>query len=549
MAESRFETHDVFNQSPPFPVVNALESDPVLVGAIDHGLDADSEAALLAHGAYWGSYEAREWSRLAVSTRPVLVPYDAQGRRIDQIDYHPAYHALMRRSAEAGLGVPPATVAGPATAHLELLRAARLFVTAQTEPGHLIALSTTRAAGAVLHRGGGDGFSAWTAGIAARRYDHRALGVADKAGVTVAVGLTEKQGGVEPLDAQTTAKPTHGGHHRLTGHKWFVASPMSDGMMVLAEAPGGPSAFLVPRLRDDGSANAVRLQRLKDSLGMRASAIAEVEFADADALLIGSEGAGPALLGEALSLLRLDATIIAAGQMRAALAQAVHHCRHRSVSGERLVDHDLMTRVLADMALDVAGATVLAMRLAAAKDASATDPAEAAYLRLVLPAAKYWIAKIGVAVAAEALECVGGNGYVETGMMPRFYRDAPAHALWAGPGNVLGLDLIDALGEDPKTLEIVIEEITSELGRGSAVSAEVIRAAAAACQEDRGSARILIEQLALAATAAALRRFSPRAITDAFLDTRLSGPWRTSYGMLDGRYDSRGIVDYAFHGL
>ena len=548
MPASTFDTHDVLNQPPPFPVVNAVESDPVLVGAIDHALDPESEAALLAHATYWGSLEAREWARLAVTTRPHLNAYDAQGRRIDQIDYHPAYHALMRRSTEAGLGQPP--VLNPrAPRHGELLRAARLFVTAQTEPAHLLALSTTRAGGALLQEAGGDAFAPWLTGIASRRYDHRALPVGQKSGVSLALGLTEKQGGVEPLDASTTADAGPAGLHRILGHKWFVASPSCDGTVLLAETPGGPSAFLVPRLREDGSANAIRLQRLKDTLGLTAAAIGEMDYARAEAMLIGGEGAGPMLLSGALSLLRLDSVIIAAGQMRAALAHAVHHCRHREVSGERLIDLDLMTRVLADMTLDVAAATVLAMRLASARDRALTDPAEAAYLRLVLPAAKFWVSRIGIAIAAEALECTGGNGFVETGVMPRFYRDAPAQALWAGPGNVLGLELIATLGDDPRQLDMVLDDILGELGQSSAVSAEVIRAAAVACQEDRGSARILAEQLALAAAAAALHRYSPRAITDAFLDTRLAGPWRSSYGMLDGRYDSRGIVDYAFHGL
>jgi putative acyl-CoA dehydrogenase len=208
-----------------------------------------------------------------------------------------------------------------------------------------------------------------------------------------------------------------------------------------------------------------------------------------------------------------------------------------------------MTRVVADMTLDVAGATVLAMRLASAADAAPHDPVEAAYLKLILPAAKYWIGKTGVAVAAEALECVGGNGFVETGMMPRFYRDAPGYGIWAGPGNVLALDLLDLIGEDGLALDAVIGELTDELGRDGVVSADVIRAAAAASLDDRGSARILIEQLALAAAAAALHRHAPRAISGAFIETRLSGPWRVSYGMLDGRYDCAGIIDYAFHGL
>ncbi len=549
MPASTFDTHAVFNQPPAFPVINGVETDPVLVGALEHALDAEAEKALLAHGSFWGSFEARELARLAITSPPQLQTHDANGRRIDTVEHHPAYHALMRRSAEAGLSVPPVVALGPAHAHLGLLRAARIYVSAQTEPGHLISHSTSYAAGPAIGLLTDAVAAPWLAGLGSRRYDHRQLSIGEKAGVTVGFGLTEKQGGVEPLDTTTTAVPTDAGHHRLIGHKWFLSSPMSDGAIMLAEAPGGPSAFLVPRLRPDGALNSVRLQRLKVPLGLKATAIAEAELANADGFLIGGEGDGPGILREALARLRLDSTIIAAGQMRGALSAAVHHCRHRAVAGERLIDLDLMTRVLADMTLDVSAATVLAMRLASAADAAPHDPLEAAYLRLVLPAAKYWIAKTGVAIAAEALECFGGNGFIEAGIMPRFYRDAPGHGLWAGPGNVLALDLLDVLGEDPRALDAVIDELADELGRDGTVSADVIRTAAAACQEDRGSARILIEQLALAAAAAALHRYAPRAITGAFIETRLSGPWRVSYGMLDGRYDSAGIVDYAFHGL
>eukprot|EP01037_Dinobryon_pediforme_P027845 gene27845-30884_t len=320
MAGSGFDTHEVFNQPPQFPVVNAIESDPVLIGSIDHALDKTSEAALNAHAAFWGSLEARELARLAVQSPPRLTTHDAQGRRVDSVEHHHAYHALMRRSAEAGLGEPPPLQAAPHLAHAEMLRAVRLFVTAQTEPGHLVAFAGSRAAGALLQGLGSHEVAPWLAGLTARRYDNRALPVEQKAGITLTFGITEKQGGVEPIDTTTTAQPMATGQHRLVGHKWFVSAPMSDAAIMLAEAPGGPSAVLVPRLLADGSANAVRLQRLKDTLGMRAMAIAEIELADAEGLLLGGEGSGPALIGGALEVMRVDATIVAAGQMRSALA-------------------------------------------------------------------------------------------------------------------------------------------------------------------------------------------------------------------------------------
>jgi putative acyl-CoA dehydrogenase len=549
MPASTFDTHDVFNQPPPFPTLNAVEADPVLVGALDHALDAETEKALIAHGAFWGSFEARELARLANTVTPALSTHDAQGRRIDQIEHHPAYHALMRRSSESGVAAPPVVVRGPANAHAGLLRTARLFVTAQTEPGHLMGLVSTHAVGPLLDRLPDAYTEAWTSGVATRRYDHRAIEASAKAGLTLSLAITEKQGGVEPIDAATLARAVPTGLHHVTGHKWFVTHPTSDGAVILAESGNGPSALLVPRIRSDGSMNAAHLMRLKPTLGLKAMAIGEVEYANAEAILIGDEGEGAVLLDQATDRLRLDIATIACGQMRSALAHAVHYCKHRTAGGERLIDLDLTTRVLADMAIDVAAATVLVMRLSAAADGAGYDPLEAAFLRLVLPAAKYWITKTAIAIAAEALECTGGNGFVEQGGMPQFYRDAVGLSLWAGPGNVLALDLLKVLDDDAQALDAVIDELSDELGRDGAVSADVIRAAAAACQEDRGSARILIEQLALAAAAAALHRYAPRAITGAFIDTRLSGPWRMSYGMLDGRYDCGGIVEYAFQGL
>jgi putative acyl-CoA dehydrogenase len=546
MAQSPFDTHDVYNQPPPIPARNLFETDPILYGAMEPMLDAAIETSLGAHGAFWGSPEARELARLAHAHPPLLRTHDAHGRRIDTIEYHPAYHAMMRRSAEAGLGSSLRETDRPEEdGRRAVLRAARLYLTATVDTAHLTAWCHTSAGAGVL-AGEPDLAAQWLPGLLGRRYDHRSVPIGAKSGLSLAIALTEKQGGPAVTDTTTAARQMPDGHYRVVGHKWFVSAPTADALVTLAETRGGPTAFLVPRFRPDDTQNRVRFQRLKDKAGHRAAAAVELELADAEAIRIGAEGGGAALLAAAQQELAMDAATLAAGLARGAMAHAVHHVRHRAVGGARLADQPLMARVLADATLDVAAATALVIRLAEARDRAAEDPAEDAYARLIAPAAKYWIAKLAPALVAECLECLGGNGYVEDLELARFYRDAPALSLWGAPGNVLALDLLAILDAAPEALDGALAEITGDLGKEAGLTVELIRNASLACQDDPGSGRILIEQLALASAAAALHRFAPRAITDAFLDTRLTGGWRTSYGMLDSRFDAKGIVDYAF---
>jgi putative acyl-CoA dehydrogenase len=531
---------------PSFAPRNLFDDDPILIGALESVLTAEVETALSEHGAYWGSAEIRELARLAEANPPRLVDRDAWGERLGVVEYHPARHALVRRSAETGIGVSLHEDDSPDKGRRHVMRTARLFLAAQTDTAHLTAMSTTSAVLGALVADGEVG-AEWLIRASSRRHDHRYAPVSAKAGVALGLGLVERDGTFPAAPTANRVVATETGEWRLDGRAWFVAAPMTDAVLVAAAGEEGTGLFLVPRFRHDGSANGVEIERLKPTLGARGEAIAELRFVDAEAVAVGRPDQAVDLAGRALLLLRHDALTTATGLMRGALARAVHHVRHRTVAGEPLFDQPLMARVLADAALDGAAATALAVRIAIALDRAEADEREAAYARLVVPAAKYWIAKSAVTVTAEALECLGGNGFAEDHDLARFYRDAPLTGLTAGAGNVLALEVLRLADEAPETFAAAIESIAVDLDhRSSTESAETIRAAAEACIADQGSARILTEQVALVAAAAALHRFAPRVITEAFTDSRLAGPWRASHGMLDGRFDAHGIVDYVF---
>lgn len=531
---------------PAFGPRNLFETDAILMGALEGVLSADSEKALSDHGAFWGSGEARELVRLGEVHPPRLTECDAWGERIDVVEYHPARHALVRRGLEAGLAVDLHDDDGGERSHRHALRAARLFMTAQTDIGHLSAATTTSAVLGTLLAAGDIG-NEWLARAAPRRFDHRFLAVSAKAGVTIGLSLVERGASYPASPPETVATVDAEGRTRLDGLAWFLAAPMNDAFLIPARTPQGPALFLVSRYRADGTVNGVRLERLKSTLGARGEAIAEATLVDCEAVMVGTPETAADLLAKTLSALRHDALTTASGLARGALARAVHHVRHRRIAGERLIDQPLMARVLADAALDTSAATALAIRIGHALDRAEDDEAQAAYARLVIPAARYFVAKSATMVTAEALECLGGNGFSEDHDLARLHRDAPLAGLTGGAGNTLALDVLRLVEETPEVFALAIGEIAADLDRQtSASSSDLLRAAAEACVVDQGSARILLEQVALVAATAALHRFAPRALTDAFSDTRLAGPWRASYGMLDGRFDARGIVDYAF---
>ncbi|MBZ9936567.1 acyl-CoA dehydrogenase family protein [Mesorhizobium sp. BR1-1-16] len=542
MVAPDFETHEVGNQVPPRTGANLYVSDPVLAALVED-LPQPVVDGLTQHGAQWGSAEMADLARLANTVLPHLKTHDASGRRVDLVEFHPAYHALMRRSVGAGLHASIWDAVGDESNVRAVARGARIYMTAQVELGHLGPLSLTSASVASL--GHAQPLAeAWLPLLRSRRYDSRPVPTGQKTGALIGFATTEKQGGSDLRASSTRADSMGDGTFRLVGHKWFVSAPMSDALLVLAQTLEGLSLFLVPRFQADGKRNPLKMMRLKDKLGTRSNAAAEIELPGSIGVMVGEPGRGVSTIAETVTLLRVDDALAATGVARAALAEAVHVVRHRRAFGSPLIDQALMTRVLADMALDVTAATALVFRLAEAVDRSQDNPAEAAFARLMTPVVKYWVAKIAPAIVMEAMECAGGNAYVEDSLLARLARDVLALPLADGPGNVLSLDVLRVLRRSPEPLEAVLKVIEDGLGSAARSTLNVLRAATAVALADEGSARILTEQLAMTVAAAALRRRFPSVIADAFLETRLGKPWRSTYGMLDARFDARAFVDY-----
>lgn len=534
-------THDVTNQPPAYAGSNAWRDDPLLV-QLSEEFSPVVRKDLDASGRFAMSAEAQDLARLANSELPRLRTHDRHGRRVDQVEFHPAYHALMRRSVATGLQSSVWENGEAETGRRHQVRAARFFMMAQLESAHLRSITATSAALAAL-MASPKLFREWAPRATTRKYDPAQKPPVEKAGLTIGMGIAEKQGGSDAEGSSTRAEPTANGFFRLTGHKWFVSAPMSDAFLMLAQAPDGLSCFLVPRLLSTGQANGLRIQRLKEKIGDRACATAELEFAGVIAERVGAPGAGQKAIMDMLTLTRLDSALSSAAIMRAALAEAVHHARHRRIHGHKLIDKPVMLRVLADLALDVAAATALSFRLARSFDRAADDRAEAAFARAMTPVVKYWVCKICPGVVCEAMECIGGSGYVDDGPMARYFRDSAGNALWEGPGNVAAIEALRVLRQSPALFTEVMGIVEHDLGPGGKGTVGVLRAALEVAQSDEGSARILTEQLGLSTAAAELKRLGAGRIADAFIETRLAGPWRTTYGMLDSRHDARLIVD------
>jgi putative acyl-CoA dehydrogenase len=523
---ARFDIGEVFNQSPPYENIDLFSSDLPLAEAVKANGDEGDLTALAAFGRQWGTAEMFALARRANENPPKLYTFDPKGFRRDVVEFHPAYHDLMGASVAAGLHASTWTPAGERAAPpAEVGRAARYYMAAQIESGHLCPITMTRAALAPLSAA-----PALLARVAPKvvtaNYDPAFRPWWEKPGMTLGMGMTEKQGGTDVRANSATATPT-GDSYSITGHKWFLSAPMCDAFLVLAQAPGGLTCFFVPRFRPDGSVNALRLQRLKDKLGNRSNASSEVEFADAFALRVGDEGAGIRTIIQMVQLTRLDCGLASAGFMRMALAQAVHHCRYRSVFQKHLYDQPMMRAVLADLALEVEGAVALIMRLARAYDCAATIRREAAYARLITPAAKYWICKTTPSFIYEAMECLGGNGYVEESVLPRLYREAPLNAIWEGSGNVMCLDVLRALKRDDEAGELV-GDLVSEASPLIGEKATILEMTDEFTSE--GEARILVGRLATLAATAALAKTAPPEVADAFAQTRFFRAHAALYG-------------------
>ncbi len=535
-------THDVLNQPPPLAGYDVAGQDRTLLEALRREGAGWDEDGLRALGRRAGSEDAIAWGFEANRHPPELRTHDRFGRRIDEVAFHPAWHALMEVATAHGLHGGP-WHAPRAGAHVA--RYARFFVWSQVESGHGCPISMTYASIPVLRRRP-DLTAAYEHVLSAPAYEPALRPLSEKRAGLCGMAMTEKQGGSD-VRANTTRAERAGGAYRLTGHKWFCSAPMSDAFLVLAQAPDGLSCFFLPRVLPDGTRNAFRIQRLKDKLGNRSNASSEIELDGAFAERVGDEGRGVATIIEMVNHTRLDCIAGSAALMRQGLAQAAHHARHRRAFGALLVEQPLMRNVLADLALESEAATVLMLRLAGAVDRAPRDAREAAFGRVGVALGKYWVCKRAPLHAFEAMECLGGNGYVEESILPRLYREAPVNSIWEGSGNVNALDLLRALVKQPEALDAWLDEVGTASGADGRFDRALasLRASLAAGAEPAG-ARRLVERMALVMQGSLLVRDAPPAVADAFCASRLDGDWGAAFGTLPPGADTRAIVDRAW---
>ncbi|AZQ74518.1 DNA alkylation response protein [Streptomyces luteoverticillatus] len=539
-------THDVFNQAPPLTGFSTAD-EPALLEALRRDGGGWGEAEVRELGARAGSAEVREWARMAEASPPVLRTHDRYGHRIDEVEFHPAWHQLMAAAVGSGQHAAPWTDARPG-AHL--VRTAKFYAWAQAEAGHGCPVSMTYAAVPAL-RAQPELAAVYEPLLASRAYDFGLRPPLGKRGLIAGMSMTEKQGGSDVRANTTRAVPTGDGSYAVTGHKWFTSAPMSDVFLMLAQTDEGLTCFLMPRVLPDGTRNTMRLQRLKDKLGNRSNASAEIEYEQALAWPVGEPGRGVRTIVEMVNMTRLDCVTGSAAGMRAGLREALHHTAHRRAFGAELIDQPLMRNVLADLAVESEAATTLALRLAAALDRSeAGDAREGALRRLALAAGKYWVCKRGSAHAAEALECLGGNGYVEESGMPRLYREAPLLSIWEGSGNVAALDVLRALTREPDSLDAYFTEVEAASGADSRLDAAVARLRALLGElSDPHRAQLLArrvaEQFTLVLQGSLLVRHSTPAVADAFCASRLGGEWGHAFGTLPTGTDLGQILERA----
>lgn len=512
------------NQAPPLAGFNAFSSDLALVEAVTRHGSQETADGLVALGAEAGSAEAREHGRLANEHEPRLRPFDRYGNRIDEVEFHPSWHWLMTRGVGHGLGATPWTQDDP---HAHVRRAAGFMAWSQTEPGHGCPISMTYAAVPALRIDDAVA-KEWEPRLASTTYDFGVRAPEAKAGALAGMGMTEKQGGSDVRANVTRAEPTSvDGEYSLWGHKWFTSAPMNDVFLVLAQAPGGLTCFLVPRVLPDGTRNRLDVVRLKDKLGNRSNASSELEFNGTWAQRLGDEGRGVRTIIEMVAATRLDCVLGSASLMRKALAEASWHVAHRSAFGGVLADKPLMRNVVADLAVESEAATALGIRLAAAVDRR-SDPHEAAFRRIALPLAKFWVCKRTPAMVAEALECLGGNGYVEESGLPLLFRESPLNSVWEGSGNVNALDVLRAISREPE----VVDAWIAEVGRAAGADARLDRAITATLETladamdpetaELGARRLAV-RMATCLQGALLVQHAPDAVADAFCASRLGG--------------------------
>jgi putative acyl-CoA dehydrogenase len=537
---SRASLRTVANQPPPLVGHNVVTSDVALTEAITRHGSADLIDDLALLGVEAGTAEAREHGMLANQHHPELRPYDRYGNRIDEVTFHPSWHWLMERGIGHGLAAAPWESDGP---HPHVRRAAGFFAWSQTEPGHGCPISMTYAAVPAL-RADDAIAKEWTPLLASRRYDPGVRARTDKVGALAGMGMTEKQGGSDVRANVTEARPTsEDGFYTLHGHKWFTSAPMNDLFLVLAQAEGGVTCFVVPRVLPDGTRNQLDVVRLKDKLGNRSNASSELELDGTVAQRLGDEGRGVRTIIEMVAATRLDCVLGSASLMRHALAEASWHVSHRSAFGGRLVDKPLMQNVIADLAVESEAATALALRLAAAVDRPG-DAHEVALRRIALPLAKFWVCKRTPFMVAEALECLGGNGYVEESGLPLLFRESPLNSIWEGSGNVNALDVLRALTREPEVLEAWINEVGAARGADHRLDRAVddTLALLGDLAGLESGARRLAGQMSTCLQGSLLVRFAPPEVADAFCASRLGTSYNGTFGTLAGG-DLRAIVD------
>jgi putative acyl-CoA dehydrogenase len=531
-------THEVLNQVPPLVGHDPIAGDMALAEACVRHADRATLDSLGDLGRLAGSEQAQEWGRLANENPPRLRTHDRYGNRVDEVEFHPAWHELMRTAFAHGLAGAPWVSDDP---HAHVRRAVGYLGWTQVEMGHACPVTMTYSVVPAL-RATPELAARYEPGLTGTGYAFGLTDPAAKPGLVAGMGMTEKQGGSDVRSNSTRAVPQPDGSYRLTGHKWFTSAPMSDVFLVLARLDEGLSCFLVPRVLPDSSRNVFRLQRLKDKLGDRSNASSEVEFDGTVGWLVGEPGRGVPTIIEMVAMTRLDCVLGSAATVRAALTQAIHHARHRRAFGALLVEQPLMQNVLADLAVESEAATALAIRLAAAVDAG-----ETAFLRLAGAAAKFYICKRTPTAVAEALEVLGGNGYVEESGMPRLYRQAPLNSIWEGSGNVIALDVLRAMSRSSESLAAVMAEIEPALGADPRLDAAVKRLQAELDDTDQqeSRARRIAGQLALCLQGALLLRHAESAVAGTFCASRLDGDWSAVFGTLPPRSPVRALIDRA----
>ncbi|MER5992933.1 acyl-CoA dehydrogenase family protein [Streptomyces viridosporus] len=536
-------THTVTNQAPPLVQYDVFGADRALAEAVGRHLGPEVRDEALAElsglGRTAGSAQVQEWGAQADEHPPRLRTHDRYGHRIDEVDFHPAWHRLLGKGVSAGLTAAWGRPGG------HVRRAAAFLMWTQVEAGTCCPLSMTHAAVPALRTDPALA-TEWEPLLTSVIYDRTLRPAHLKPGVLFGMGMTEKQGGSDVRANTTTARPlAEDGAYELTGHKWFCSAPMSDAFLVLAQAPGGLTCFLVPRVLADGTRNVFLLQRLKDKLGNRSNASAEVEFDGTWARRVGEEGRGVRTVIGMVAATRLDCVLGSAGLMRQAVAQAVHHCTYREAFGGKLVDKPLMRNVLADLALESEAATALGLRLAAAYDDGGEQ--ERALLRIAVPAAKYWVTKRCPPVAVEAAECLGGNGYVEESGLPRLVRESPLNSIWEGAGNVQALDVLRALRREPAALDAYLREVGQARGADHRLDGAIkdLLTELADLEGVEGRARRLVERLALVLQGSLLVRFAPPQVADAFCAARLGGDGGAAFGTLPHTLDLASVVERA----